>query len=169
MKVFRLNENAKIPEFATEGSACFDIRACLKGIDNVRFYNPLNKETFTPVRTLGGKLGVQLYPGQRMMVPTGLIFNIPKGSVIKIYPRSGTALKKGLVLANMTGIIDSDYVEETFILLQNTSDSVVFIEDGERIAQGMLEKTSSYDLKEVQTRPSRKTDRDGGMGSTGTE
>lgn len=163
-----MNENVQLPEFATEGSACFDIRAFLQEGGRIRLYNPLNKETLTPVKRQGGKLGVQIYPGQRMMIPTGLIFNIPKGSVLKIYPRSGTALKKGLILVNQTGIIDSDYVEETFILLHNMTDGVQFIENGERIAQGMMEKLSSYELKETKTRPSRKTDRDGGMGSTGT-
>jgi dUTP pyrophosphatase len=168
MKIFRLNEKAQIPEFATEGSACFDLKARLDLNAKLICYNPLNKETNVPVKIINGKVGVQLYPQQRMLVPTGLIFDIPKGHVLKLFPRSGSALKKGLVLGNGTGIIDSDYVEELFVVIHNISDAVAVIEDGERIAQAMLEKTLTYDLVEVKTRPSRKTEREGGFGSTGT-
>jgi dUTP pyrophosphatase len=168
MKIFRLNERAQIPEFATTGSACFDLKACLDLDAKIVCYNPLNKETYVPVKHINGKVGVQLYPQQRILMPTGLILDIPKGHMVKIYPRSGTALKKGLVLGNGTGIIDSDYVEELFVMLHNTSDGVAVIEDGERIAQAMLEKILTYDLAEVKTRPFRKTEREGGFGSTGT-
>lgn len=167
MKVFRLNEKAELPQFATEGSACFDLKARIDIGQKIRFFNPLNKETYSQVKMMNGKVCVQLYPQQRMMIPTGLIFNIPKNHVLKIYPRSSIAFKKGLTLANGTGIIDSDYVEELFILVENKTDAVIVIEDGERIAQAMLEKTLTYDLVEVKTRPSQKTDRDGGIGSTG--
>jgi dUTPase len=53
------------------------------------------------------------------------------------------------------------------VILQNTSDAVVIIEDGERIAQAMLEKTLVYTIEEVEERPSQKTERNGGFGSTG--
>jgi dUTP pyrophosphatase len=86
---------------------------------------------------------------------------------MKMYIRSGTALKKGLTLANGVGIIDSDYVEETFIMLLNESDSLVTIENGERLAQCLVEKTLQVDLSETQTKPEHKSERDGGFGSTG--
>ena len=85
-----------------------------------------------------------------------------------MYIRSGVALKKGLVLSNGTGIIDSDYVEQTFMMISNMTDCLVTIENGERLAQGILEPTVPYDLVETKERPVQKTGRDGGFGSTGT-
>ena len=57
-----------------------------------------------------------------MLIPTGLIFDIPKNHYVRLYARSGNAFKKGLVLANSVGIIDSDYVDEVKIMLHNISD-----------------------------------------------
>ena len=73
-----------------------------------------------------------------MLVPTGLIFDVPEKHVLKLFMRSGMAYKKGLSLANGTGIIDSDYKLETFVMLQNNTDSLVQITNGDRIAQGMV-------------------------------
>jgi dUTP pyrophosphatase len=167
MKAFRLNKKAELPKFSTTGSACFDIKACFDNNNKITYYNALNKESVSHARVISNKICVQLYPMQKMLIPTGLIFDIPEGHVLKIYPRSGSSLKKSLVLANGTGIIDSDYVEETYVILQNTSDAVVIVEDGERIAQAMLEKTLVYTIEEVEERPSQKTERNGGFGSTG--
>lgn len=168
MKIFRVNKRAELPKFATSGSACFDLRACFELDTRISYYNAVNKESFTPVRIINGKTCVQIYPQQRALIPTGLIFDIPYQHVLKIYPRSGTSLKKGLILGNGTGIIDSDYVEETFVILHNTSDAVAVIEDGERIAQAILEQTLVYNIEETEERPSQKTERNGGFGSTGT-
>lgn len=168
MRVFRLNKRAELPSYATSGSGCFDLRACFDLSTRVVFYNALNKESLAPVRLIGGKLCIQTYPQQRVLVPTGLVFDIPEGFTMKVYPRSGLSLKKGLVLGNSTGIIDSDYVEETFVILYNMSDAVVFIEDGERVAQAMLVQTPRVEFVEADERPSQKTERNGGLGSTGT-
>ena len=73
----------------------------------------------------------------------------------------------GGATANGVGIIDSDYVEESYILLHNVSDSLVVIANGERLAQCVLEPVLQYDIEEVSEPPSQKTDRDGGIGSTG--
>lgn len=83
-----------------------------------------------------------------------------------MYVRSSVALKKGLTLANSTGIIDSDYVDPLFVVLHNVSDTLVLLKNGERIAQGMLQKTLKYSISETKTKPEQKTDRDGGLGST---
>ena len=85
-----------------------------------------------------------------------------------MFIRSSVATKKGLVLANGVGVIDSDYFEESFIDLHNISDSLVMIEAGERLAQCRLEKVLNTKLVEVDTPPSQKTSRNGGFGSTGT-
>lgn len=170
MRIFREKETAIMPEFQTEGSACFDIRACLEDNDNIKAFNPHNREMNLPVKKNGeGKNYIQLHPSFRTLLPTGLIFDIPKNHVLKIHIRSGHALKYGLMLANDTGIIDSDYVDPTYVMIYNSTDTPVMIFDGERIAQGRLEKNETYTLTERKTAPGKKTEREGGLGSTGSE
>ena len=84
-----------------------------------------------------------------------------------MFIRSSVALKKGLSLANGTGIIDSDYVDPTYIMLLNETDSLVSITSGERLVQCIVEKVNKIKLTETKTAPEQKTDRDGGFGSTG--
>jgi dUTP pyrophosphatase len=168
LKVYKTNDCAEIPEFATEGSACFDLKACFTPETKVKTFNPWNKEVEVPVKNYNGKLGIQAHPGYRVMIPTGLIFDIDSGYVIKVYSRSGTALKKGLMLVNGVGVVDSDFIHETHVLLYNTSDGPITIAHGDRIAQAMLEKTEYYHFEEISEAPSQKTSRDGGFGSTGT-
>lgn len=169
MKVFKLRETAQIPEFATEGSACFDIRACFETGMRIKTFNPHNKVIDIPVKMGQNGLCFVAQPQFRTLIPTGLIFNIPNNNVLKIYSRSGMATKYGLSLSNGVGIVDSDYVEEVFVSLYNGGDTPVTIYHDDRIAQGMLEKTITYKLEEAKYRPSQKTDREGGFGSTGTE
>jgi len=167
MKIYRDNELATIPEFATEGSACFDLRACFTEGDKIRAYNPHNKEMNLPVKMISGNVGVQLHAAFRTLIPTGLIFDIPKNHEMKIYVRSGLALKYGITLANNVAVIDSDYVEPTYVMLYNASDTPIYIHHGDRIAQAQLIPLKSYSLTERKTRPEQKTDRVGGLGSTG--
>ena len=168
MNVFKVNDRASIPEYATDGSACFDIKACISNGQRLRSFNAFNKEMSIVVKGIGGvRDAFQLPPGIRVLVPTGLIFDIPEKHVMKMYIRSSQALKKGLIMANGVGIIDSDYVEESFMMLQNVSDSMATIEHGERIAQCLVEKTLRLKIAEVTEKPGQKTDRDGGFGSTG--
>jgi dUTP pyrophosphatase len=170
MKIYKDNEAAELPTFATEGSAAFDLRACLTDGMKIRAFNPHNKEMHLPVRMASnGKMTVQVMPQFRTLIPTGLILDIPAKHVVKLYIRSSMALKYGLGLANDVGIIDSDYKFPTYIMLYNMCDTPINIYHGDRIAQGMLEKTLSYTLSERKTPPTQKTDRDGGMGSTGVE
>lgn len=169
MKIFKVSENAKIPEFATEGSAGFDLRACFEPDTQVTFYNPHHRKLQYPVKTDSqGRLYSQIQPSFRALIPTGLIFDIPKKHVLKLFIRSSMALKNGLFLANSTAIIDSDYVDPTYIMVFNGSDTPITIYHDDRIAQGILEKTFVYTLEETDKKPKQKTDRDGGMGSTGT-
>lgn len=168
MNVFKVNDRASIPEYATDGSACFDIKACISNGQRLRSFNAFNKEMSIVVKGVGGvRDAFQLPPGIRVLVPTGLIFDIPEKHVMKMYIRSSQALKKGLIMANGVGIIDSDYVEESFMMLQNVSDSMATVEHGERIAQCLVEKTLRLKIAEVTEKPGQKTDRDGGFGSTG--
>ena len=168
MKIYREKEHAKIPEFQTEGSACFDLSACFDQSDKIIAYNPHNKQLNIPVRTVSGKNSIQLHPAFRTLIPTGLIFDIPKNHEMKIYIRSSMSLKYGVMLANGVAVIDSDYVDPTYIMVYNSSDTPITIFDGDRIAQAQLTPLKQYTLGERKTKPERKTDRDGGMGSTGT-
>lgn len=168
MNVYKVNERAELPEYATDGSACFDVKACIENGQRLKSYNAWNKEMPVAVKGVGqNKDAFQLPPAVRVLVPTGLIFDIPEGYVMKMYIRSGTALKKGLTLVNGVGIIDSDYVEESFLMLENVSESMALIEHGERIAQCLIEPITREPINEISERPEQKTSRDGGFGSTG--
>ena len=89
------------------------------------------------------------------------------GYSVRIHPRSGLAFDQGLVLANQEGIVDSDYKEEVFIPLLNSTDSNRLIHNGQRIAQAELVRDESYSLLETMKQPGRTTERAGGFGSTG--
>jgi dUTP pyrophosphatase len=167
MKIYRDKETAQIPEFATEGSACFDLRACFDIGDKVKAYNPHNRSMEIPAKIASGKPSIQLHPSFRTLIPTGLIFDIPKNHEMKIFIRSSMALKYGLMLANGVAVIDSDYVDPTYIMIFNASDTPVTIFSGDRIAQAQLTALKAYDLNERKSKPEQKTDREGGMGSTG--
>jgi dUTP pyrophosphatase len=168
MKIFRVSENAELPSYATQGSAGFDIKVCLDETTKVRAFNPHNREMLLPVRKDSkGVLYSQVLPQFRTLLPTGLIFDIPEKHVLKFYIRSSMALKNGLCLANGTAIIDSDYVDPAFIMVYNMGDTPINVYHGDRIAQGILQKYSQVAIEETTERPAQKTDRAGGLGSTG--
>jgi dUTP pyrophosphatase len=164
LKFYKLCSEAYLPIFATEGSACFDFRASLLPGAEVKTYSWLNEAEITTVDSSGK---IALKPGHRYLIPTNLIMDIPEGFSVRIHPRSGLALKQAITLINCEGVIDSDYVEPTYITLFNLSDAIVDIKDGDRVAQGELVRTETYDLEEVYEPPAKKTTRSGGFGSTG--
>ena len=73
---------------------------------------------------------------------------LPEGWVVKLYARSGLALRHGLVLANSVGIIDSDYVDPVFVIVQNTTNKYISIKNGSRICQGYMDMVPLYHLKD---------------------
>ena len=160
---YKLSNQVVTPTFATEGSAAFDLRAFLDGTA-VKAYNRYN-DTFLAGVGPDNKLSV--LPGCRYMVPTGLILDIPEGYYVTVNIRGGTGLKSGLMLANNTGIVDGDYTQELFVLVSNTSQVIVVLENGERIAQAKLEKVNRTVLLEIPAPPGQKTSRNGGFNSTG--
>jgi dUTP pyrophosphatase len=172
LKFFKLVPEALAPEWGTEHSACFDFKACLVAGTSLTVYRETNEKT---QKTVGRqsiddttvKSYVDLAPGDRALIPTGLILDIPFGFSVRLHARSGLSLKQGLVLANQEGVVDSDYVEPTFIILHNTSKAVATIYHGDRIAQGELVPDIEYELLETPNKPQVKTDRTGGFGSTG--
>lgn len=162
LKFWRVHTEVKLPKHQTDGSACFDLSFQGYGKNKVTGYNRMNK----PVERIM-QSSMTISPGDRMLVPTGLVMDIPKGYSVRLHARSGTSLKQGLVLANAEGVIDSDYVEEVYILLHNISENAQTINFGDRIAQAELVKNEVYDIEESASRPSVKSSRVGGMGSTG--
>lgn len=143
VKVKKLTPNAIMPERKTEGAACFDIVA--SETVAVRNINADDKAT---------------------IVHTGLAFEIPSGYHAKVFLRSSMGNTTKLRLANQTGIIDSDYRGELMLLIENLGRERVFVAEGQRIAQIMIEKNVDVDFVEVEElqATSRGT---GGLGSTG--
>ena len=163
LNIYKTHPNIVLPKFATKQSACFDISFQAEGKYSYNGFNVYNAP-FTRSLSSGT---IRVMPGDRVLVPTGLIFDIPEGYSVRIHPRSGLSYKRGLVLANLEAVIDSDYTQETFVLLTNNSEVSQDITNGDRIAQGELVKKEEYVLWEIMQAPTQKTDRIGGLGSTG--
>ena len=111
--------------------------------------------------------GVNLYHDERMLVPTGLVFDLNADQSLRIHPRSGIALNNGVTVFNCEGIVDADYVQQTYVMLWNNSGEVFRISDGMRIAQGEIVKNNQVVFELSDREPEPKTDRVGGFGSTG--
>jgi len=110
-----------------------------------------------------------LAPGQRRLVPTGLVMAIPVGFEAQVRPRSGLALKHGLTVLNAPGTIDADYRGEVQVLLVNHGEVVFELKRGERIAQLLVAPVASWTwAPEPSVEALGDTERgDGGYGSTG--
>lgn len=111
---------------------------------------------------------VQINPGHRQLVKTGLFLEIPEGFEGQVRPRSGLALKHGITVLNAPGTIDSDYRGELCILLINHGPDSFLIEPGDRIAQLVIAPVVQVILEESENL--EETQRgSGGFGSTGTD
>ena len=105
-------------------------------------------------------------PLQRVLVPTGIYIELPKGYEAQVRPRSGLAAKNGITVLNTPGTIDSDYRGEIKVILVNLSNEDFVLKPGERIAQMVVAKHERVEWEEVQVL--EETERgDGGFGSTG--
>ena len=110
---------------------------------------------------------IVLKPGDRTLVPTGLIMEIPDGFEGQVRPRSGLAFKHGVTCLNTPGTIDSDYRGEVMVLLINHGEQAFKIEHGMRIAQMVIAPVTRMEVME--TSLASNTERgSGGFGSTGT-
>ena len=109
---------------------------------------------------------MELVPGARLLVPTGLRVAIPEGYEMQLRPRSGLALKNGITLPNSPGTIDSDYRGPLGIIVMNAGQEVFRIEHGMRIAQMILAPVlrATFELVDSLDDTARGT---GGFGSTG--
>ena len=134
-----------IPFYVTEGSGAMDVAAFLPSLKSIT-----------------------IPPNAIWVVPTGLHFRLPPWTGLRVQPRSGLSLKK-IRLANAPGLLDSDYVEELGILLHNMSDQPFVVNDGDRVAQIMLEHIERIQFSEVKSKEALgTTERKGGFGHTGT-
>ena len=165
LSYYKLNEEVKSPKHATFESACFDIHAYIKDEAAVMGYGMENLKGFTTPKDES----ITVFPGDRILIPTGLIFDIPKHYSVRLHTRSSVSLKKGLICPNGEGIIDSDYYHETFVMLYNASGDEVTIQNGDRIAQGELVECAMYGVVETKKCPEQTTNRSGGFGSTGVK
>lgn len=115
---------------------------------------------------LAASADVTIAPGTIALVPTGLIIKVPDGWFLGVFARSSTPLKRGLMVANGVGVIDSDYCgpdDEVKIQVLNFTQAAVHVKRGDRIAQGIFLK---YAPPEWEEGPPSETTR-GGFGSTG--
>lgn len=158
--------NNPLPQYETPQSAGLDVRADFSRItpqNLVKVYGEgeiIFKDEGHPTTML------RLEPGSRALIPTGLFTAIPEGYEIQVRPRSGLSLKQGLTCANCVGTIDADYRNEIGVIIINLGQNTAWIEDGERIAQFVLNKVERIDWNVVESLD--KTERNGGFGHTGT-
>lgn len=141
MEIKIKSESGIVPTYETAGSAGMDIRAYLK--------EP-----------------VELLPGQRALIPTGIYLEIPEGYEVQIRARSGLAIKRGIGLVNGIGTIDSDYRGEVKIALINWGDEPFVISNGERVAQMVAARYEKVEFT-VADELSETERGSGGFGHTG--
>jgi dUTP pyrophosphatase len=130
-----------LPAYATEGAAGMDLLAAVEA-------------------------AVVIAPGARALIPTGLAIALPPGYELQIRPRSGLALRHGIVLPNSPGTIDEDYRGEIQIIMLNSGDAPFTVERGARIAQAVLAPVIRARWQEVDALSGTAREA-GGFGSTG--
>ena len=139
----RLGDTIPLPHYATDGSAGLDMRACID--------EPLT-----------------VAPGATELIPTGLAIHIAEPSLAAVLlPRSGLGHTHGLVLGNLTGLIDSDYQGQVFISCWNRSSEAYAVQPGERIAQMVFVPVEQVRFEVVEDFDESKRG-DGGFGHSGT-
>lgn len=144
MTVKIINQSTNpLPAYATEGSSGMDLRAFVT--------QP-----------------VLLQPLERSLIPTGLFIALEEGYEAQIRPRSGLAIKQGITCLNTPGTIDADYRGEIKIILINLSNEIQSVNNGDRIAQMVIQKVEKIDWSlTVQLEQTERSS--GGFGSTGKQ
>ena len=130
-----------LPSYATDGAAGLDL-------------------------LLAADCAMVLAPGERRAVPTGIAVAVPEGYEAQLRPRSGLALRHGLVVLNSPGTIDADYRGEIQVILANLGAEAVILERGQRIAQLVLAPVAHLAWQPVAALPASARGT-GGFGSTG--
>jgi dUTP pyrophosphatase len=135
------NQDLPLPGYATDGAAGMDLLAAVT--------EPM-----------------VVAPGQRVLVPTGLAIALPAGYELQVRPRSGLALRNGIVLPNSPGTIDEDYRGEIQVIVLNAGEAPFTVERGTRIAQAVLAPVVRARWHEVDSLDATPRN-EGGFGSTG--
>ncbi len=142
LKIRRLDPTVTLPTYATSGAAGFDLAA--------------SHDTVVGA-------------GQVILIPTGLVIEVPSGYFLGIFARSSTPLKRGLLVANGVGVVDSDYsgpTDEIRVQVLNFTAHEVVVQRGDRLAQGIVMAAPRVDWHEVDAEAMRGEAR-GGFGATG--
>lgn len=146
--VRRIHPRALLPRRMSPHSAGLDLAACLDAGETV-----------------------EIAPGERKLVPTGLVVAVPEGLEGQIRPRSGLALRSGISIPNAPGTIDADYRGELKVILVNLGSAAYVVRHGDRIAQLVIAPIAMAEPVEVDALPDagRPEGRrgEGGFGSTG--
>jgi dUTP pyrophosphatase len=111
---------------------------------------------------------VVLGPGERALVPAGFHMALPPGYEAQVRPRSGLAVKHGIIVVNSPGTIDADYRGEVKVILANLGTETFTINRGDRIAQMVIQPVLQAELKVVDELPASERGQ-GGFGHTGTK
>lgn len=133
-----------LPRYATPGASGMDVRA----------YLPDGPVT---IPSLG-----------RVLIPTGIYVQLPRGLELQVRPRSGLALKQGITVANSPGTVDSDYRGEVGIILLNAGAEPFTVNDGDRVAQLVIAPYVHIEWEPVE-RLDETVREDGAFGHTGTK
>lgn len=149
----------ELPKYAHKGDAGFDLRANIEEIKNGDYlFNAIKSSATTII----------INPGGRALIPTGLYMAIPNGYELQIRPRSGLALNYGITVLNTPGTIDAVYRGNIGVILKNDGVEPFMVEQGDRIAQGVLNKVEKANLIEAESLD--ETDRsDSGYGKSGVK
>lgn len=154
----KLYDDVVVPEYATEGSAGFDLV-----IHNFKKY--IISKTDKEPNIYPSSRDISLYPGDRLLIGCGFSVAISEGFEMQIRSRSGKALKEGLVVLNSPGTIDSDYRGEVGIILINHSNIHRIITKGDRVAQAIISPYIRVNFNIVEEL-SETTRGEGGFGHT---
>lgn len=149
------------PSYAKAGDSGMDLRAWITIPEEIQFVS----SDYWPFRTV-------LKPLERALIHTGIYVEIPYGYEIQVRPKSGQALKRGLVVLNTPGTVDVNYRGEICVIAINLSNEEIIIEDGEKIAQMVLCPVQHEGLIDSEYVDEISTDTErgaGGFGHTGTK
>ena len=162
IKAKRLSDTAKIPTYGSEKAACCDLYCDLR-VDKCIDLNPANVD-FKHMEYSGDCFDrVHIAPHETIKLPTGWAFQPPEGYMLQILQRSGLA-SKGLI--PLGGILDEDYTGEVIVIMLNTTDKYLSINNGDRIAQMAIRPYYQGEFELVDELD--ETERgDGAFGSTG--
>ena len=161
VKVIKSTMN-ELPKYETPDSAGMDLRADLWSIKEKFLFNTrIVRDEHSIIQY------IEIAPGGRALIPTGLKMALPKGYEASVRPRSGLALKYGVTVLNTPGTIDADYREDVGVILVNHGNEPFTVKQDDRIAQMVITKMEQITWNIVDSL--EKTERDGGFGSTGSD